>query len=40
MPQGDLLVEALSMSPAFRMSSAVSSRVFDSGLIFFFFAMV
>src|SRR3979411_466662 len=31
---------ALSMSPAFRMSPAVSSRAFASGLIFFFFAMV
>src|SRR5260370_3440158 len=31
---------ALSMSPAFRMSPAVSSRAFASGLTFFFFAMV
>jgi hypothetical protein len=40
MPQGDLLVGGLSMSPAFRMSPAVSSRAFASGLIFFFFTMV
>src|SRR5260370_10110889 len=31
---------ALSMSPAVRMSPAVSSRAFASGLTFFFFAMV
>jgi hypothetical protein len=40
MPQVIFSWVALSMSPAFRMSPAVSSKAFASGLTFFFFAMV